>query len=82
VHLKVRSDVRVFDISHMDRFRIKGEDVVQMLNKLIPKRLGKTKDMHMLGPTAFLNEKGGFKDDIMLYKISDDHWLFSMKCYK
>lgn len=74
-HLEVRSNVGIFDVSHMGRIRVSGVDAYDLLDKLIPKKLEKARDGEMVGPTAFLNEKGCFKDDVMLYKLSTEEWL-------
>lgn len=74
-HLAVRNSVAVFDISHMGRILIRGSRALDFLNKLLPKDLSKSKDHRMFGPTAFLNERGGFRDDVMLYRLSETEWL-------
>ncbi len=74
-HIETRKSVTVFDISHMGRIHVVGKDSHKLLNYLIAKDLEKSRDFSMFGPTAFLNEKGGFKDDVMLYRISIDEWL-------
>lgn len=74
-HMAVRSDAALFDISHMGRILVEGSDAFELLDKLVPKDLGESKDKSMFGPTAFLNEKGGFKDDVMLYRFAEDKWL-------
>ncbi len=74
-HLAVRRDAAVFDISHMGRILVEGEDSYQFLDFLLPRDLGDSKDRSMVGPTAFLNDTGGFKDDVMLYRFSDERWL-------
>lgn len=74
-HVSVRRDAALFDISHMGRILIQGPGAVDLLDFLVPKDLGGAEPGSMVGPTAFLNERGGFKDDVMLYKISGDSWL-------
>lgn len=74
-HMAVRSSVGIFDVSHMGRIRLRGVDAYNLLDKLVPKNIKKARDESMVGPTAFLNERGGFKDDVMLYRVSEDQWL-------
>ncbi|HIP56811.1 MAG TPA: glycine cleavage system aminomethyltransferase GcvT [Ignisphaera aggregans] len=74
-HVATRTYVAVFDVSHMARIIVEGADSPRLLDNLIPRSISKSKDGHMLGPTAFLNEKAGFKDDVMLYRISHKQWL-------
>ncbi|HDI74588.1 MAG: glycine cleavage system aminomethyltransferase GcvT [Thermoprotei archaeon] len=74
-HLSVRKSAGIFDVSHMARILVKGADSAKLLQKLIAKNIEKAKEGRMLGPTAFLNEQGGFIDDIMVYKLSEKEYL-------
>ncbi|HDJ89577.1 MAG TPA: glycine cleavage system aminomethyltransferase GcvT [Thermoprotei archaeon] len=71
----VRDRCGVFDISHMSRIIIEGNDSEKYLNKLIAKDITHTVENRMFGPTAFLNSSGGFIDDIMLYKLSEEKYM-------
>ena len=72
-HMAVRTSCAFFDLSHMGRLRVKGK--IEELDKLVAKDIKKEKVGKMIGPTAFLNDKGGFEDDVMLYKVSEDEFL-------
>ena len=74
-HMAVREGVGVFDLSHMARILIRGEGSVPLLEKLVAKRVANKPVGSMIGPTAFLNEEGGFKDDIMLYRMGPAEFL-------
>ncbi len=74
-HLEVRRNVAVFDISHMGRIQVAGDHSYELLDRLIPKDLSKYNKNTMIGPTAFLNDNAGFKDDVMIYKLDDDNYL-------
>ncbi|MCE4620652.1 MAG: glycine cleavage system aminomethyltransferase GcvT [Desulfurococcales archaeon] len=74
-HLAVRSSAGIFDISHMGRLRLRGAGVLEVLEKLYTKRLSKTREGWMSGPTLALNEYARVKDDEMFYKVSDEEWL-------
>ena len=73
-HLAVRENAGIFDISHMGRIIIKGDESLTFLQKLVPKDLSEVPPGYMSGPTAFLNENAGFKDDVMLYNMGNK-WL-------
>lgn len=65
-HAAVRSAVGMFDISHMGKFVLKGDNVLRSLQQLVPSDLGK------LSPgkaqyTVFLNSQGGIIDDLIIY---------------
>jgi aminomethyltransferase len=74
-HINTRKDVSVFDVSHMGRYIIKGSGSFDFLQKMVSKDLVKVKEGFMSGPVLLLNEEGGIKDDVMLYKVSEDRWL-------
>ncbi len=75
-HMVVRTNAGIFDISHMGRVMVKGPDSIELLEKLYTKRISKTKQYFMSGPTLALNEQARVKDDEMFYRISDEEWLF------
>ncbi|BFH74260.1 glycine cleavage system aminomethyltransferase GcvT [Sulfurisphaera javensis] len=72
-HMAVRTSAAFFDLSHMGRLRVKGN--IDQFNYLIAKDIRNTPVNNMVGPTAFLNDKGGFVDDVMSYKVSDNEFL-------
>ncbi|MEM4484726.1 MAG: glycine cleavage system aminomethyltransferase GcvT [Sulfolobales archaeon] len=74
-HNAVRNSAGVFDISHMGRIYVIGPRSFDLLDKLIPKDLSSSENGRMIGPTAFLNERGGFKDDVMIYRFNESRWL-------
>jgi aminomethyltransferase len=60
----------------MGRIKITGgEDALLFLQKLVPKDLSKIAPGAMSGPTAFLNERAGFKDDVMLYNNGNEWYI-------
>ena len=73
-HLAVRRTVGFFDLSHMGRLLLSGSDATRVLDHLLPRDITSEKGM-MVGPTAFLNEHAGFKDDVMTYNLGADGWL-------
>ena len=72
-HMAVRKNVGIFDLSHMGRLVVEGPDAFKLLDKLVPRFIESEQGM-MVGPTAFLNEWAGIKDDVMLYNLGDK-WL-------
>ena len=74
-HMSVRTNVAVFDVSHMGRIRFRGSDVFDFIQYIYTKDLSKVKEGFMSGPTLALNDLARVKDDEMLYKISDEEWL-------
>jgi len=65
-HNAVRQHCGVFDISHMGVLRLRGANVKDTLQGLVPS------DLHRIGPgeacyTVLLNEAGGIRDDLIIY---------------
>ncbi|MHA2112607.1 MAG: hypothetical protein ACW98W_14090 [Candidatus Hodarchaeales archaeon] len=59
-HLAVRNSVGIFDVSHMGRMLIEGDDAEKFLNLMVPRDLSKT----LVGRASYtfmLNEQGGFR---------------------
>lgn len=73
-HLAVRNSVGLFDVSHMGRMWLQGEDVLDFLNYLVPRDLSKTA-VSRASYTFILNENGGFKDDVVFEHIQENRWL-------
>jgi len=65
-HEAVRTAVGIFDISHMGKFSLAGEQLIEALQPLVPS------DLSRLQPgqaqyTVLLNAQGGILDDIIFY---------------
>lgn len=65
-HQAVRQAVGMFDISHMGKFILRGENLINALQSLVPS------DLSRLQPgeaqySALLNAQGGILDDIIFY---------------
>ncbi len=70
-HNAVRSQVGMFDVSHMGKFAIAGEGVLETINKLVPSNLGRLKVGQALY-TVLLNEQAGIIDDVIFYRHESD----------
>ncbi|GIV20465.1 MAG: aminomethyltransferase [Armatimonadota bacterium] len=70
----VRENVGMFDISHMGRFHLWGDDVIPALDTLT------TNDVSALSDGAaqyslLTNPQGGVLDDIIVYRLAANHFL-------
>jgi len=70
----VRSDVGLFDVSHMGRVRIAGSGAIPFLQRVTSNDVGKLA-VSQAHYSMVCNEKGGIKDDIFVYRISSDEFL-------
>lgn len=73
-HEAVRTKAGLFDVSHMGEFEVKGPDSLAYLQKMMTNDISKLKDGGALY-TAMCYENGGTVDDLLVYKIADEHYL-------
>jgi aminomethyltransferase len=73
-HVNVRTNVGLFDVSHMGRFEIRGQNSILCLQELVTNDLEKLNDHQaMYSPMCY--ENGGIVDDIIAYRLTHDHFL-------
>jgi aminomethyltransferase len=71
-HTAVREDVGVFDVSHMGYTEVSGPGAIAWLNSVV------ANDLDRVGPgqaqyNLLCDESGGVIDDLIVYRIDDDH---------
>jgi aminomethyltransferase len=69
-HVATRTEVGLFDISHMGRLRFSGAAAADWLDRLVTRRASKLS----LGHVAYClvtNDQGGVKDDVLVYHLAD-----------
>ncbi len=73
-HRAVRERVGLFDVSHMGEIEIRGPEALALVNFVSTNNAAKLQpgQVHYSG---LLYEHGGFVDDILVHKISDDHFF-------
>ena len=72
-HNMVRKSAGLFDVSNMCRIEISGEHSQDLLDTLVTRDMSALKEKKC-GYTFILNSNGGFHDDIVVQKISDNHF--------
>lgn len=73
-HKLVRNSVGIFDVTHMGEFFVQGPDALNFVQKLITNDASKLTVGQVLY-TAMCYEDGGIVDDLLTYKLADDHYL-------
>ncbi len=73
-HQAVRSDVGMFDISHMGQFIVEGPAAGAWLNRMLTNNVAKL-EVQMGQYTFLLNEQGGIIDDLIVYRVAPDRFL-------
>ena len=71
-HLAVRERAGVFDVSHMGEIEFIGPDALAMAQKVTSNDISRLSD-GQAQYSAFLYPQGTFIDDIVVYRISDQH---------
>ena len=74
-HMAVREAVGIFDTTHMYRFLIEGPQSVEFLQTLTSNNVRKLR-VNMGHYTTCLNEHGGIHDDLMLYRIGEEKFIW------
>ena len=69
-HTAVRTNVGIFDVSHMGEFEITGPDRNAFVNRITCNDFGSVVD-GQAQYTALLNERGTFIDDCIAYRFDD-----------
>ena len=73
-HLTVRSNVGIFDLSHMGEVEIRGPESLSLIQKLITNDAGKLVDGQVLY-TPMCTETGGIVDDLLVYRFAADRYM-------
>ncbi len=73
-HLTVRSNLGLFDISHMGEIEIRGAKSLSLIQKLITNDAAKMVDGQVLY-TPMCTETGGIVDDLLLYRFAADRYM-------
>ena len=74
-HMAVRDGVGIFDTSHMFRFFIRGSQALEFLQTMTSNNVSK---LNVNGGqyTTCLNEQGGIHDDLMLYRVDEQEYIW------
>ena len=73
-HHAVRKNVGLFDVSHMGEIEIHGPDALALTDSVTTNAVAKLK-IGQAQYSGLLYEHGGFVDDILVHKVSDDHYF-------
>lgn len=73
-HNAVRTSAGLFDVSHMGEIEIRGKDALALTQKVTSNNAAKLaiKQAHYSG---LLYPEGTFVDDLLVYRIAEDHFL-------
>lgn len=73
-HMAVRRDCGLFDVSHMGEILCEGEGALDNLNYLLTNDFTNMRD-GQARYSPMCNENGGVVDDLIVYKVRDNHYF-------
>ena len=73
-HAAVRNKAGLFDISHMGEFLVEGPGALDFLEKNLPRCIGKVQFRQAIY-MPLVNDRGGMVDDIIVYRMAENHFL-------
>jgi aminomethyltransferase len=73
-HETVRKGVGVFDVSHMGEFILKGENALDLIQRVTSNDASKLTD-GKVQYSCFPNETGGIVDDLLVYRIDEKTYM-------
>lgn len=72
-HLATRNAAGLFDVTHMGRAMITGQEATKYLGNLLPTRIQRLE--HGAGTySVFCTEKGGIVDDLFVFRLADERY--------
>ncbi len=73
-HLAVRNRVGLFDVSHMGRIDVEGENVSLLMEYLFTNHITEHPN-NTITYSVMCNASGGAVDDVLVYRISANHYF-------
>ncbi|MFT5677811.1 MAG: aminomethyltransferase [Patiriisocius sp.] len=73
-HGTVRTDLGVFDVSHMGEFLVMGPNALALIQHVTSNDASKLVD-GQAQYTCLPNEDGGVVDDLLIYRLEEEKWL-------
>src|SRR6478609_10843814 len=73
-HAAVRKNAGVFDVSHMGEFMLKGENALDLIQRVTSNDASKITN-GQAQYSCLPNEQGGIVDNLLVYKVRDNEYL-------
>jgi len=74
-HMAVRTRAGLFDVSHMGEIEIAGRDALQAVQHITSNDAAKLA-IGQIQYSALTTPQGTFVDDVTVYKLADEHYMF------
>ncbi|MEK9649986.1 MAG: glycine cleavage system aminomethyltransferase GcvT [Gammaproteobacteria bacterium] len=76
-HMAVRTNVGIFDVSHMTVFSLSGDRTEEFLSRVFANDIAKIKNQDKALYGVILNPRGGIIDDLIIYRSEGKYWIVS-----
>lgn len=76
-HRAVRASAGLFDISHMGEIEFRGPDALAAVQRLVTNDASRLQ-IGQVQYAALCYDNGTFVDDLTVYKLADDHFMFTV----
>lgn len=73
-HNQVRTSAGLFDVSHMGEIEVRGKDALALVQKVTTNNAARLA-VNQAHYSALVYPEGTFVDDLLVYRIADDHFL-------
>lgn len=73
-HMAVRNRAGLFDVSHMGQIEVAGRDALKALQHITSNDASRLA-LHQAQYSALTTPEGTFVDDVLTYKLADEHFL-------
>ena len=73
-HMAVRTSAGLFDVSHMGEIEVMGKDALALVQKVTTNNVAKLA-VNQAQYSALIYPEGTFVDDLLVYRIKEDHFL-------
>ena len=73
-HMAVRTAAGLFDVSHMGQIEIAGKDALKAVQHITSNDAGKLA-INQIQYSALTTPQGTFVDDVLTYKLNDEHFM-------
>ncbi len=79
-HLNIRTNVGVFDVSHMGEFIVKGRQALDLVQKVTSNDASKL-EIGQVQYSCLPNDRGGIVDDLLVYRLAEDQCAAGEQAY-
>ena len=73
-HMAVRISSGIFDVSHMGEIEIRGKDALALVQRVTTNHAAKLA-VHQAHYSALVYPEGTFVDDLLVYRMAEDHFF-------